>query len=143
MSRYLLDTNIIGNVTKPAPSASLVAWMAEQADEVLFISSFTVAASRKLRSGYALPSFPADTAPGLIPTPSGHLTPKAAVAVFCSVLWSGFSPPLTGGARGIEAALDSAEVRALFGGLSDDALMAAALACTSEADFRRRIRERG
>ena len=46
-------------------------------------------------------------------------------------------------ARGIEAALDSAEVRALFGGLSDDALMAAALACTSEADFRRRIRERG
>ena len=44
-------------------------------------------------------------------------------------------------ARGIEAALDSAEVRALFGGLSDDALMAAALACTSEADFRRRIRE--
>ena len=46
-------------------------------------------------------------------------------------------------ARGIEATLDSAEVRALFGGLSDDALMAAALACTSEADFRRRIRERG
>ena len=43
--------------------------------------------------------------------------------------------------RGIEAALDSAEVHALFGGLSDDALMAAALACTSEADFRRRIRE--
>ena len=44
---------------------------------------------------YALPSFPADTAPGLIPTPSDHLTPKAAVAVFCSALWSGFSPPLT------------------------------------------------
>ena len=43
--------------------------------------------------------------------------------------------------RGIEVALDSAEVRALFGGLSDDALMAAAVACTSEADFRRRIRE--
>ena len=43
--------------------------------------------------------------------------------------------------RGIEAALDSAEVHALFGGLSDDALMAAALVCTSEADFRRRIRE--
>ena len=42
--------------------------------------------------------------------------------------------------RGIEAALDSAEDRALFGGLSGDALMAAALACTSEADFRRRIR---
>ena len=47
MSRYLLDTNIISNVTKPAPSASLVAWMAEQADEVLFISSFTVAEIRR------------------------------------------------------------------------------------------------
>ena len=54
-----------------------------------------VAASGKLRSGYALPSFPADTAPDLIPAPSDHLTPKAAVAVFCSALWSGFSPPLT------------------------------------------------
>ena len=39
MSRSLLDTNIIGNVTKPAPSEDLVAWMAEQADEDLFISS--------------------------------------------------------------------------------------------------------
>ena len=58
-------------------------------------SDLRVAASRKLRSGYALPSFPADTAPGLIATPSDHLTPKAAVAVFCSALWSGFSPPLT------------------------------------------------
>ena len=43
--------------------------------------------------------------------------------------------------RGIEAALDSAEVRALFGAVSDDALMAAAVACTSDADFLRRIRE--
>ena len=43
MSRYLLDTNIISNVTKPAPSASLVAWIAEQADEDLFISSLTIA----------------------------------------------------------------------------------------------------
>ena len=47
MSRYLLDTNIISNVTKPAPSASLVAWMAEQADEDLFISSLTVAEVRR------------------------------------------------------------------------------------------------
>jgi predicted nucleic acid-binding protein len=39
VSRYLLDTNIIGNATEPAPSAALVAWMAEQADEDLFISS--------------------------------------------------------------------------------------------------------
>ena len=47
MSRYLLDTNIISNVTKPAPSASLVAWIAEQADEDLFISSLTLAEIRR------------------------------------------------------------------------------------------------
>src|ERR1035437_7235678 len=46
VSRHLLDTNIISNVTKPAPSAALVAWMAEQADEDLFISSLTVAEIR-------------------------------------------------------------------------------------------------
>ena len=45
--------------------------------------------------------------------------------------------------RGIEAALDGAEDRALLGGLSGDALMAAALACSDAADFRRRVRERG
>ena len=44
-------------------------------------------------------------------------------------------------ARGIEVASDFVADRALFGGLSDDALMAAALACADEADFRRRIRE--
>lgn len=43
MSRYLLDTNIISNVTKPVPSESLLAWMAEQADEDLFITSLTIA----------------------------------------------------------------------------------------------------
>jgi predicted nucleic acid-binding protein len=43
VSRFLLDTNIISNVTKPVPSDVLVAWMAEQADDDLFISSFTVA----------------------------------------------------------------------------------------------------
>ena len=47
MSRYLLDTNIISNVTKPAPSTSLAAWMAEQADEDLFISSLTIAEIRR------------------------------------------------------------------------------------------------
>ena len=45
-------------------------------------------------------------------------------------------------ARGIEAALDSKEDRELFGGLSGEALIAAALACTGEVDFRRRVRER-
>ena len=44
-------------------------------------------------------------------------------------------------ARGIEAAPDFTEDRDLFSGLSGDALMAAAMACTGEADFRRRVRE--
>ena len=43
MTRYLLDTNIISNATKQAPSPSLFAWMAEQPDESLFISSLTIA----------------------------------------------------------------------------------------------------
>lgn len=47
MSRYLLDTNIISNVTKPAPSEALVAWMSERADEDLFICSLTVAEIRR------------------------------------------------------------------------------------------------
>ncbi|WP_158924959.1 PIN domain-containing protein [Acidisphaera sp. S103] len=45
--RYLLDTNIISNVTKPAPSESLLAWMSQQADEDLFIASLTVAEIRR------------------------------------------------------------------------------------------------
>ena len=47
MSRWLLDTNIISKVTKPAPSEQLVDWMAGQADEDLFISSLTVAEIRR------------------------------------------------------------------------------------------------
>ena len=45
--RYLLDTNIISNVTKPTPSEPLLAWMAEQDDEDLFIASLTVAEIRR------------------------------------------------------------------------------------------------
>jgi toxin FitB len=45
--RYLLDTNIISDFTKPAPSVSLIAWMAEQSDEDLFIASLTVAEIRR------------------------------------------------------------------------------------------------
>ena len=45
--RYLLDTNIISNITKPKPSESLITWMAEQADEDLFIASLTVAEIRR------------------------------------------------------------------------------------------------
>ncbi|MBV8186535.1 MAG: PIN domain-containing protein [Alphaproteobacteria bacterium] len=41
--RYLLDTNIISNFTKIAPSESLIAWMAEQSDDDLFIASLTLA----------------------------------------------------------------------------------------------------
>ncbi len=45
--RYLLDTNIISNVTKPSPSDALLAWMAEQSDDDLFIASMTVAEIRR------------------------------------------------------------------------------------------------
>ena len=47
MSRYLLDIDIISNITKPAPSEPLLAWMAEQADQDLFIASLTVAEIRR------------------------------------------------------------------------------------------------
>ncbi len=45
--RYLLDTNILSQFTKPAPSPSLMAWMAEQPDEDLFIASLTIAELRR------------------------------------------------------------------------------------------------
>jgi hypothetical protein len=45
--RYLLDTNIISNIVRPAPSQSLLAWMAEQADQDLYIASLTVAEVRR------------------------------------------------------------------------------------------------
>lgn len=47
MTRYLLDTNIISNVTKPNPSTALLAWMAEQTDDNLFISALTIAEIRR------------------------------------------------------------------------------------------------
>lgn len=43
MTRYLLDANILCNVMKPVPSPSLSAWMADQLDESLLISSLTLA----------------------------------------------------------------------------------------------------
>jgi len=45
VTRYLLD--IISNVTRPAPSESLLTWVAQQADEDLFIASLTVAEIRR------------------------------------------------------------------------------------------------
>ncbi len=47
MSRYLLDTNIISNITKPEPSQRLVSWMSRQMDENLYISSLTLAEIRR------------------------------------------------------------------------------------------------
>ncbi len=47
MTRYLLDTNVISDATKPIPSEALVVWMSERADEDLFISSLTVAEIRR------------------------------------------------------------------------------------------------
>ncbi len=47
MTRYLLDTNILSILTKPVPSATLIAWMAEQSDEGLFISALTLAELRR------------------------------------------------------------------------------------------------
>jgi toxin FitB len=46
VSRYLLDTNVISNVTKLTPSEPLLAWMKEQVDENLFIASLTAAEIR-------------------------------------------------------------------------------------------------
>ncbi|TCR71390.1 type II toxin-antitoxin system VapC family toxin [Rhizobium sp. BK376] len=45
--RYLLDTNILSNITKPEPSVELMTWMADQTDEDLFIASLTVAEVHK------------------------------------------------------------------------------------------------
>jgi toxin FitB len=45
--RYLLDTNILSNVTRLAPSAALLAWLGEQVDTDLFIASLTVAELRR------------------------------------------------------------------------------------------------
>lgn len=47
MTRYLLDTNILSNATKAVPSVALVDWLADQADENLFISSLTIAEIRR------------------------------------------------------------------------------------------------
>ncbi len=47
MTRYLLDTNVISNITKPYPSESLLEWMGAQLDGDLFISSLTVAEIRR------------------------------------------------------------------------------------------------
>ena len=47
MTRYLLDTNVISNVVKPQPSASLLTWMSLQHDKDLFIASLTIGEIRR------------------------------------------------------------------------------------------------
>jgi predicted nucleic acid-binding protein len=43
VTRYLLDTNIISQATRPAPSEDLASWLMDQADDDLFIASLTLA----------------------------------------------------------------------------------------------------
>ena len=43
MPRYLLDTNILSELTKPRPSPEVVNWLRQQADETLYISTWTLA----------------------------------------------------------------------------------------------------
>jgi hypothetical protein len=47
LTRYLLDTNIISDAVKPAPTASLLAWMQAQEDRDLFISALSIAEIRR------------------------------------------------------------------------------------------------
>jgi toxin FitB len=43
VTRYLLDTNIVSDAVKPAPSAFLERWMVDQSDDNLFVASLTIA----------------------------------------------------------------------------------------------------
>lgn len=43
MTRYLLDTNIISEITRPTPSPEVASWLEAQTDAELFIASLTVA----------------------------------------------------------------------------------------------------
>ena len=45
--RYLLDTNVLSDLVKPAPPPALGAWMAERADEELCIAALTLAELRR------------------------------------------------------------------------------------------------
>ena len=47
MRRYLLDTNVISNATKPTPSQALVDWMSERHDQDLFVSALTIGEIRR------------------------------------------------------------------------------------------------
>lgn len=47
MARFLLDTNIVSEATKPRPSAALLEWLGTRPDEALHISTLTVAELRR------------------------------------------------------------------------------------------------
>ncbi len=47
MTRYVLDTSIVSNVTKPLASPPLLAWLGAQRDDDLFISALSVAEIRR------------------------------------------------------------------------------------------------
>lgn len=47
MTRYLLDTNIISQATKPQPSPALLDWLEQQPRSDLFIATFTLAEIRR------------------------------------------------------------------------------------------------
>lgn len=77
MSRYLLDTNIISNITKPVPSKALLAWMADQIDADLFVASSTSqksAASRKTAS-WKSPHMPEPKLEFVVPRLAGNGSP--------------------------------------------------------------------
>ncbi len=47
MTRYLLDTNIINDATKPRPAQALLDWLSKQIDEDLHISTLTLGEIRR------------------------------------------------------------------------------------------------
>lgn len=47
MTRYLLDTNVISDATKPSPSEALLSWLSGRLDEELFVSALSLAEIRR------------------------------------------------------------------------------------------------
>jgi toxin FitB len=47
LTRYLLDTNIISQATKPEPPPALLIWLEQQPRSDLFIATFTLAEIRR------------------------------------------------------------------------------------------------
>ncbi len=47
MTRYLLDTNVLSEATKPRPLPAVTDWLGRQSDSDLFISTLTIAEIRR------------------------------------------------------------------------------------------------